>query len=135
MASTETTRTGTEARCLRCGRKLTAAGSVARRLGKACAAKVAAATQAADLSAWTPAQVADALQAIEDGAVVPSTRDGVFHVVSTDGTGVHLTAAGWCDCRASEKDKLCYHRCAVVIMTAAQPPAAPAGTLLLSLAA
>jgi Family of unknown function (DUF6011) len=74
MTGTASTETVTEARCLRpgCGRKLTDPKSIALGMGPRCAAKVRAASETADLSAWTASQVADARQAIEDGAVVPS---------------------------------------------------------------
>ena len=73
------------------------------------------------------AEVADARQAIEDGAVVPSTREGVFHVVSSDGTEVHRTAEHGCNCTnglQTRPPRPCWHRCAVAIMTASQAPAA-----------
>jgi hypothetical protein len=116
-------------RCLRpgCGRKLTSAKSVARGYGDGCWRKMRQAERAADLSAWTPAQVAEAEQAIEDGAVVPSTREGVFHVVSVDGAEVHRTALHGCNCTAGLKTyhpRPCWHRCAVAIVTAPPAPAA-----------
>jgi len=126
MTGTASTETAAEARCLRpgCGRKLTDPKSVALGMGPRCAAKVRAAGEAADLSAWTPAQVEDARQAIEDGAVVPSTREGVFHVVSADGSEVHLVHRDGCNCTAGLKThhpRPCWHRCAVAIVTASQP--------------
>jgi len=133
MASTENTQQVTEARCLRCGRKLAAPESVARRLGSGCAAKVAAAAKAADLSAWTASQAEDARQAIEDGAVVPSNREGVFHVVSTDGSEVHLVHPHGCNCTSGLKTsqpRPCWHRCAVAIVLASHARVALAGARL-----
>ncbi len=132
MTSTETV---TETRCLRCGRKLASGESKARGYGKGCAAKIRAAGKTADLSAWTPAQIAEAKQAIEDGAVVPSTREGVFHVVSSDGSEVHRTAARGCNCKSGLQTlppRPCWHRCAVVLVLASQAPAAvkPAAPVL-----
>ena len=52
----------------------------------------------------------------------PSNRDGVFHVVSTDGSDVHLTARHGCNCTNGLQNKPprpCVHRCAVAIVTAA----------------
>lgn len=123
MTSTAST---AEARCLRpgCGRKLTDPKSVALGLGPRCAAKVRVAAKTADLSQWTPAQITEAGQAIEDGAVVPSTREGVFHVVSTDGSEVHLVHRDGCNCTSGLKThqpRPCWHRCAIAIVTAAQP--------------
>lgn len=82
----------------------------------------------ADLSAWTESQVEDARQAVEDGAVVPSTREGVFHVVSADGTEVHRTHRDGCNCTNGLKTRQprpCFHRCAVVIVLGTMAPAAP----------
>lgn len=113
-----------EARCLapNCGRKLTSPESIARNYGSRCWAKVRKAPQSADLSPWTPSQIEEARQAIDDGAVVPSTRDGVFHVVSVDGTEVHLVHRHGCNCTAGLKTlppRPCWHRCAAAIVTAA----------------
>lgn len=116
------------ARCLRCGRKIKAG-----LYGAKCAAKVREAQRTADLSAWTPAQVAEARQAIEDGAVVPSNREGVFHVVSSDGSEVHLVHPHGCNCTNGLRTlppRPCYHRCAVVIVLASQAPVVLAGAPL-----
>jgi hypothetical protein len=91
--------------------------------GPRCAAKIRAAAKAADLSAWTPRQVEQARELIEDGGLVPAGRDGVFLAVSTDGTEVYRVAADWCECPAGLKEKSCYHRCAVVITIASTAPA------------
>ena len=104
-----------------CGYTLTSARAVARGYGSRCWAKIRKAAKTADLSAWTPAQVAEALQAIDDGAVVPSNREGVFHVVSTDGSEVHLTAEHGCNCTNGLQNKPprpCWHRCGVAIVKA-----------------
>jgi hypothetical protein len=115
-------------RCLRpgCGRKLTDPKSIARGYGPRCAAKIRAAEKSADLTAWTPRQVEQAHELIEDGGLVPAGRDGVFLAVSTDGTEVRRVAADWCECPAGLKEKPCYHRCTVVITIASTAPAAPA---------
>jgi hypothetical protein len=113
--------------CLRCGRKLRSAEAVARGYGQGCWRKVRTAAVEVDLSAWTAPQIEDARQAIEDGAVVPSTREGVFHVVSSDGTEVHRTAAYGCNCTNGLKTRPprpCWHRCAVAIVQAASASAA-----------
>ena len=118
-----------EARCLRpgCGRVLKSAESRARGYGRRCWAMVLNAARTADLSPWTASQIAEAEQAIEDGAVVPSTREGVFHVVSSDGTEVHLVHRNGCNCTSGLKTRParpCYHRAAVTIVLASQAPAA-----------
>jgi hypothetical protein len=105
--------------CLRCGRKLRSAEALARGYGDGCWRKVRTAERTADLSAWTPSQIAEAEQAIEDGAVVPSTREGVFHVVSSDGSRVHLVTRDHCSCTAGMKTlpgRPCYHRLAVLLI-------------------
>jgi hypothetical protein len=72
MTSTDTTETR---KCLGgCGYTLRSAKAVARGYGSRCWAKVRKAAQDADLSAWTPSQVEESRRAIEDGAVVLSTR-------------------------------------------------------------
>lgn len=112
-----------------CGRTLRSAEAVARGYGSRCWAKVRKAARTADLSAWTPSQVEEAEQAIEDGAVVPSNRGGVFHVVSSDGSEVHLVARDGCNCQEGLKTRLprpCFHRCAVAIVLAASAAAAQA---------
>ena len=115
--------------CLRCGRKLRSAQARARGMGEGCWRKVRAAERTADLSAWTPSQIAEAEQAIEDGAVVPSTREGVFHVVSSDGSEVYRVHCDGCVCTNGLKtrpSRPCWHRCAVAVVTAAAAPAEPA---------
>lgn len=123
-----TSDTTTETReCLGCGRTLQSAVAVARGYGSGCWAKIRKAERAADLAAWTESQIEDARQAIEDGAVVPSSREGVFHVVSSDGTEVHLTHRNGCNCTSGLKThqpRPCWHRCAVAIVLASQAPAA-----------
>lgn len=116
----------TEARCLDCRRPIRSAESLATGRGAGCRAKIRKAARTADLSAWTPAQVDGALQAIEDGAVVPGNREGVFHVVSSDGAEVHLVHRNGCNCVSGLKTlppRPCWHRCAIAIITAASAPA------------
>ena len=124
MTATDTTETR---KCLGgCGYTLRSTKAVARGYGSRCWAKIRKATQEADLSAWTASQVEEARQAIEDGAVVPSTREGVFHVVSSDGSEVHLTAEHGCNCTNGLKTRQprpCWHRCAVAIVLATSAPA------------
>jgi hypothetical protein len=120
MAST-TTGTETKHRCLGCRRPIRSAASIATGYGAGCRAKFRKTARTADLSAWTAQQIADARQAIEDGAVVPSTREGVFHVVSSDGAEVHMTHANGCNCENGLQTRPlrpCYHRCAVAIVLA-----------------
>jgi hypothetical protein len=111
------------ARCLGCRRPIRAAESIATGYGSGCRAKIRKAAKVADLSAWTESQIEDARQAIEDGAVVPSNREGVFHVVGGDGTEVHLVALDGCNCVSGLKNRPprpCWHRCAVAIVLASR---------------
>ncbi|HEY1701222.1 MAG TPA: DUF6011 domain-containing protein [Trebonia sp.] len=119
-------------RCLRCGRPIRSAEAIASGYGSGCRAKVRKASKQADLAAWTPSQVESAREALEDGAVVPSTRVDVFHVVSSDGTEVHLTHRDGCNCTAGLKThhpRPCWHRAAVAIVLAADTAAVPAARL------
>jgi hypothetical protein len=114
------------ARCLDCRRPIRAAESLATGRGAGCRAKLRKAAKVADLSAWTPSQIEDARQALEDGAAVPSNRGGVFNVVSSDGTEVHLVARDGCNCVSGLKNRPprpCWHRCVVAIVIASQAPA------------
>jgi hypothetical protein len=137
MSGTDTT--AEEHRCLSCGRKITSADSVAAGRGSGCRAKIRAAAKATDLSAWTGSQLEDARMAIEDGAVVPTARPGVFHVVSSDGAEVHLTHPDGCNCPnglRTRPPRPYWHRCAVAIVMAAHAPAqTPTPTAGLALAA
>ena len=109
--------------CLGCGRKITSPESIAAQRGKGCRAKIRKAARTADLSAWKPEQLDDAREAIEDGAVVPTSRPDVFNVVSSDGTEVYLTHPKGCNCRnglSTRPPRPCWHRAAVAIVTATQ---------------
>ena len=124
MISTETA--PEPRRCLGCRHVIRSAEALTTGYGAGCRAKIRKAARTADLSQWTLAQVAEAREAIEDGAVVPSTRPGVFHVVSSDGTEVHKTAEHGCNCTnglQTKPPRACWHRCAVVIALAASAPA------------
>lgn len=117
MTSTETP--AEQARCMRCGRRLFSAKSVAAGYGTGCRARIRAAAKLAALAAWTVQQLEQARELIEDGGVVPTSRPGVFRTVSSDGEEFHLTAAEACNCPAGLKSKLCYHRAGVVMMLGA----------------
>jgi hypothetical protein len=109
------------ARCLRCGRALTAAGSVSAGYGRTCKARIAKGAQAADLSTFHPWQVEKAREAIEQRAIVPSSRPGLYAAVSGDGSTVYLVDAreGSCTCRAAANGRACYHLAAALILHAA----------------
>lgn len=113
MQATEAT-----AHCLKCGRGLTSARSIARGYGGGCWAKVRRAAKAADLHDFKPRQLDQAEELIEDGAIVP-LRANVFRTVSTDGTETYLTHPQTCSCPAGLKGRACYHTAAARILIAA----------------
>ena len=108
-----------------CRHLIRSAESLATGYGAGCRAKMRKAQRTADLSAWTPSQVEDARQAIEDVAVVPSNRAGVFHVVSSDGTEAYRTSRDGCTCQnglKTHQTRPCWHRLAVVLVTGTSAP-------------
>lgn len=110
--------TTTPAKCLNCGRKLTAAASIARGRGRTCQAKIRAAANVIDLTDYKPAQIESARELIEDAAIIP-IRANIFATVATDGTATYLTAPQACTCPAGLKGRRCYHRAAAAILIAA----------------
>ncbi len=77
----------------------------------------------ADLSGFKAWQVTKATEAIEEQAVVPSSRPGLYASVSGDGVTVYLTDAieRSCTCKAGANGRLCYHLAAALILQAAAP--------------
>jgi hypothetical protein len=110
------------ARCQSCGRKLTAASSVAAGRGPVCRARVRkAAATVAGLGEFHGWQVDKAREAIEMGAVIPSSRPGLYAAVSGDGVTVYLVDVieGSCTCKAAANGRRCYHLAAALILSAA----------------
>lgn len=82
-------------------------------------------TVPAQLDAYKPHQIDKAREAIEQGAILPSTRrPGMWTAVSSDGSTHYLVAAEGCTCRAGQLGRQCWHRAAVAILTAATRRAA-----------
>lgn len=105
--------------CLRCGRTLTSATSIAAGYGPTCRAKLQAGLRQADLHDFKAAQVTSALELIEDGAILP-IRTGIYRSVSSDGTELYLTAVtGQCNCPAGLRGTRCYHSAAARILALA----------------
>lgn len=102
-------------RCLSCGREISSAASISAGRGSGCRAKIRRAAREVDLSAWTPKQAEQARELIEDGGIVPTSRPGVYRTVATAGDAIYLSTVNGCTCPARAQ---CYHRCAVVIVTA-----------------
>lgn len=93
-----TTDTSHEARCLRCGRKITA--SAAKGYGPTCARKIREAAKAEALAGLNGKQAAEAVEIVADGGVVPSAHEGVWLVTSGDGSQVYrATPGGQCNCK------------------------------------
>lgn len=112
--------TATHTNCLRCGRKLTSAKSVATGYGPTCTRRVKAAAKAQVIAAHKPTTVAKAQELIEQGAIVPLRGHRIFTVISSDGTATYKTAAQACTCPAGIKGRfVCYHRVAAQIVAAA----------------
>jgi hypothetical protein len=105
--------TGNTVKCSKCHRPLRSPASIARGTGDRCAAIEAA------FDGLDDRQRDKAREAVEDGAVIATSREGVAMVVSEDGESVHLTSIdGHCSCergrrRISATAKTCGHPGAV----------------------
>ncbi|MEU9887961.1 helix-turn-helix domain-containing protein [Sphaerisporangium sp. NPDC051011] len=77
-------------------------------------------TLATDLRDWKAAQVDKARELIEQGGILPSRRrPGIYTAVSSDGSATYLVHEAACTCPAGMKQRACYHRAAVAILSAA----------------
>lgn len=79
---------------------------------------------APSLGDYSPAQIDKAREAIEQGAILRTSRPGMYTAVSSDGVTTYLVAAEKCTCPAARKDRRCYHRLAVAIIAASARRAA-----------
>lgn len=120
---TSTTGHQHQALCLRCGRPLRAVRSVSDGFGRWCKARVREAAGTADLSAFHGWQIDKAREAIEQQAIVPSSRKGLYAAVSGDGTTVYLVDAieVSCTCKAGANGRSCYHLAGALILWASAP--------------
>ena len=105
-------------RCLRCGRRLRAASSIAASYGRVCRARIRAAALAQAVKDFTTAQVDKARELIADGGLVPTKRPGVFRAVSSKGDGSYLAHSAACACPGGLHGRRCYHSLAVRLVTA-----------------
>ena len=108
-----------ESKCQRpgCGRKIWASQSTATGYGSGCRARVHLSERlAARHEGFKAAQVAKAVELIEDNAIIPAGKPQLFWCVSSDGDSYYLTDLIWCSCPASSD---CYHMVAAAILTAA----------------
>lgn len=110
-----------EQRCLRCGRRLTAKASRSAGMGRTCRARVREAIATIELPEAKPEQHAKAVELIEMGGVVPTSRPGVFAAVSSDGTTFYVVdaAEATCTCKAAQNGRYCYHLAAATLILAA----------------
>lgn len=99
--------------CRRCHAILRSAKSITRGIGARCL-RLERQEQALASDAYKPEQIAAAIEAIEDGAVIP-LRGRIFLVVSTNGQDIHRTTATACSCPAGIKGRRCFHRAAVIL--------------------
>ena len=109
------------AKCLRCGRTLRAAASVKRQYGRGCWTLMRAAALAEAVKGFAAKQVEAARELIELGAVVATSRPGVFAVVSTDGERTYKAHRETCTCPSGLRRLTactCKHSLAVRILTA-----------------
>lgn len=121
MSETQTT-----VKC-HCGRKLTDPRSIARGMGPVCARKARRAAEVIDLSAFRDAKSArtKAVELVEQAAIVPASRSGLYLAPSSDGSNTYLidTLEGSCTCKGFAHQGRCYHLVAAAMLTA-QPTTA-----------
>ncbi|WP_405531520.1 DUF6011 domain-containing protein [Streptomyces avidinii] len=107
--------------CLRCGRVLRNAKSIAAGYGPTCTRKVRAAAKAEIIATYKPHQIEKAEELIEQGALVPLRgRRHIFLAISSDGTETYRTHRAACNCKAGLKGHhVCKHRIAAHILSLA----------------
>lgn len=103
--------------CARCGRKLTAKASLARGVGRACAAKIRE-KAAQTVNAHKPASVAKALQLIADGGIVKPRVGSFWTTVSSNGRTTYRTDTQSCTCMGGQNGRECYHKVAARLLAA-----------------
>ncbi len=104
-------------KCLRCGRTLTSAASIARGYGRTCGAHI---RHAAATAEGKPEQLAKATELIEQGGIVPTSRPALYLAVSSDGAVTYLVdqIEQSCTCRAGQRSLRCYHLIAADLVNA-----------------
>lgn len=109
------TSTAEHEHCIKCGRTLYCQASRARGYGWGCWARIRKARKLAALVNFTIRQIEQAVELIEDAAIIPTALATVFRTVSSDGERVYLTTANACTCPAS---KACFHQAGVMMAAA-----------------
>lgn len=109
----------TTAECAKCGRTLRSEKSISLGYGRTCARKIRDAKAVAELAEFKPTQIADAVELIEDAAII-QLRGRIYQSVSSNGQELYLTATtGQCNCPAGLRSVRCYHVAAARILNAA----------------
>ncbi|MCK9929344.1 DUF6011 domain-containing protein [Frankia sp. Mgl5] len=102
--------------CGRCGRALRTAESVARGFGPTCARK------AAIEATHSATQVADAVELVELGGVIPLRGRRVWLTVGHRGEVYRTAVTGQCNCPAGLVGRRCYHAAAVALRVGGRRP-------------
>lgn len=112
------------AKCQECGRtryfRSAEAAANAAPAGRICRARIRQAAAGAQ-NAIKPDQYAKAIELIEDGGIVRTSRDGMFAATASDGTTVYVVDVTHqtCGCKAGQHGRYCYHLAAAQILTEA----------------
>ncbi len=105
-------------KCLRCHRRITSPASIATGYGTGCLRKIRKAAVSGRLAKFSPRQVADAVELIEDGGVVPLRRR-IYLTVGGKGEVYRTATTGNCNCPAGLRGTSpCYHAAAVALIAA-----------------
>lgn len=72
------------------------------------------------LDTFKPFQVEKAVELVEQGGIVATSRPGLYAAVSSDGSVTYLVDAGarTCTCKAGERGVRCYHVAAALMASA-----------------
>ena len=121
MTNTE----GRTSKCLKCGRirhfRSAAAAIKAAPYGRICKARVFLAALNEAIKGFAQRQIDAAREMIADGCFVPTSRPGVFRVVSSDGERTYLAHRETCNCDSGLRRLTactCKHSLGVRILTA-----------------
>lgn len=124
-----TTSTGHHSHCKTCGRRITAARSLANGRGPVCQARYEALT--AVVAAEQPTQIAKAAELIDDRGLI-QVAGSLWQAASSDGTTRYQVdaATGRCTCPAGRHGRRCYHLTGLSLMLGhrVDVPAVPANT-------
>jgi len=114
------TQTAKPVRCLRpgCGRKLTAASSIAAGYGPVCRARIRLAALNDAIRGFAQAQVDKARELIADGGIIAMRHHGVFQAMSSNGEDQYMVHSAVCNCPAGLRGRQCYHLAAARILAA-----------------